>query len=140
MKNINHSCPVIVFACIDWRLHPDIEELLKKRYGAFDLCVTVGAVKGFGDPSIRDFILNQIEVSQKLHGSRVVVLVMHRDCGAYGGSGAFADGETEIAHHSEVLEKTAGIIKTKFSDVEIESFFADLKEDSGKWQCELLPV
>lgn len=137
---MSHNCPAIVFTCIDWRLHPCVEELLKERYGAFDLCVTAGAAKGFSDPVARDFLLSQIEISQKLHNSDTVVLAMHRDCGAYGGSGAFADKEAEFAHHSKILEETAGLTKSRFPELKLEKFFIDLEEKDGEWRCDLLPA
>lgn len=42
------------------------------------------------DPeSERDFVLEQIPKSIRLHGTDRVVLMVHSDCGAYGGLAAF---------------------------------------------------
>src|SRR3989344_147310 len=137
---MNHKCSSIVFSCIDWRLHPPLEKLLKEQRGVFDLCVTAGAVKGFDDPVARGFLFSQIEISQKLHNSDTAALFMHRDCGAYGGSNAFASEEAEIAHHSKILGESAKLIEDKFPGTKVEKFFVYLKEKNGEWQCELLPI
>ena len=42
----------------------------------------------------REFVLDQIRKSMRLHGTRRVILMVHSDCGAYGGlAGGFA-GDT----------------------------------------------
>ena len=137
---MSHNCKAIAFTCIDWRLHPQLEELLKEHCGVFDLCATAGAVKGLHNSSSQDFFLNQIEISVKLHSPETIILTVHRDCGAYGGSGAFANKDEEFAHHSKVLEETADFLKAKFPEFKIEKFFIELEERDGKWQCLLLPV
>lgn len=54
-----------------------------------------------GDTTLR----NLVEVSIGLHGIRRVVLCNHWNCGAYGGSRAFASAEEERAQHLRHLQK-----------------------------------
>ena len=81
----------LVFTCLDWRLHPQIEEFFVKDGEGCDCCVTAGSVKGFIDEATREFFLEQVSISLKLHNCQAVILTMHMDCGAYGGSSVFGD-------------------------------------------------
>lgn len=121
----NHSCQALVFVCIDWRLHPKIEADFKKKYGRFDVCATAGAIKGFSDPIVKNFFLKQIEISRKLHHIKTVVLTIHRDCGAYGGSGAFANADDEKRRAKIELDKAEEIIIKKFPNLKIIKQFIE---------------
>jgi len=133
----SHTCTAIVFTCIDWRLHPQVERLCKEKYGTFDLCATAGAIKGFEDQKIKNFLLEQIAISHKLHEITIVVLTAHHDCGAYGGVKAFEDKDAEIEHHKKELEKVASTVSEKFPNLTVETYFLDLHEEGGTHTGEL---
>ena len=87
-------------ACVVWCFDHRFSDLLgkfSKKFKNFDLVKIAGGAKALaGDASPdRDFVLNQIKTSIRLHGVKRVVLMLHRDCGAYGGSKSFADLDTE---------------------------------------------
>ena len=67
---------------------------LIKRIGAqhVDPILVAGGAKCLaGDDLERDrqFVLEQIRKSMQLHGTHTVLLMLHSDCGAYGGLAAF---------------------------------------------------
>ena len=56
----------------------------------------------------RGFALGQVRTSMRLHGTNRVILMVHSDCGAYGGLQAFGgDQEREAAHHESELRSAA---------------------------------
>src|SRR5208282_4717604 len=57
----------------------------------------------------REFVLDQIRKSTRLHGTNRVILMVHSDCGAYGGlAGAFrGDTRAEAEHHCGELRRAA---------------------------------
>lgn len=122
----HHTASAIIFACIDWRLHPKIETDFQKKYGRFDLCATAGAIKGFFDPAAKNYFLKQIEISQKLHHIKKVVLTIHRDCGAYGGSKSFVNADDEYRRAKTELGKAEKIILKKFPHLQILKQFIEL--------------
>lgn len=128
-----HSCFAILFACLDWRLHLELEDHLKKKYKDFDLCVVAGSLKGLIEKSTRDYFLKQIEISKKLHNSKVIILTMHRDCGAYGGSASFKNPKDEFLHHQKILSEAEKIVSKKFPKSKIIKYFIDLDFKEGKW-------
>lgn len=140
-----HSCDIFVLTCIDFRLHPQLENLLQQDFGfsSFDFFAAAGAIKNLVEPEKpedRDFILRQIVKSQKLHQIKKVILINHTDCGAYGGTKAFETPEVEEQKHFENLRVAEKIIKENFPQLEIILFLAGLSEGEGKWRVELKKI
>ncbi|MGC9046677.1 MAG: carbonic anhydrase [Minisyncoccia bacterium] len=128
-----HSCSAVLFTCLDWRLHPQIENYFKQKYRTFDLCVVAGSLKGLLDKTTQDYFLKQIEISQKLHNSKTIILTMHKDCGAYGGSLNFKDPKEEFSHHKNILAKTEKIVFQKFPKTKVLKYFINLEFKKDKW-------
>lgn len=104
-----HDCNAVVFTCIDFRLHPAVGLFLKRTYKSFDLVSIAGSVK---KPRL---MMEQIEISSRLHHVKKVVLTMHMDCGAWGGSKAFQNDFAQTVHHKRVLERVGTLLYKKTS-------------------------
>ena len=78
-----HTCFALIVSCIDFRVQRAVEDWARKNLGAgkYDRAALAGGVKDF--PAV----MNQIDLSAKLHGIKKVVLMNHEDCGAYGAEG-----------------------------------------------------
>lgn len=129
-------CDSVLLSCIDWRLHPYLGAYVRNAYGTADLIAIPGAVKRlFGENSDQQLFAD-IQLSVDLHQSKTIVLTMHRDCGAYGGSSAFAnDHEQEFAHHTKVLADAAQVIHKVFAQFMIVTLFLELDVRNGRWVC-----
>lgn len=119
-------------ACVVWCFDDRFYKLLKaygKSKGAkhIDLVKVAGGAKALaGGPSPdRDFLLAQIKASIRLHGTKRIILMTHRDCGAYGGSKAFADSDAERAAHETQLVAARDFVSAELPDAIIEPLFAD---------------
>jgi carbonic anhydrase len=125
-------------ACVVWCFDDRFYKLLKafgKAKGAkhIDLVKVAGGAKGLAVPAnaaptdlaARDFLLAQIKASIRLHGTKRIILMTHRDCGAYGGSAAFADSDAERAAHAAQLAAARDFVASELPDVIVESLFAD---------------
>jgi hypothetical protein len=124
----------VVFTCLDWRLHPAIEEYFTKDGTGCDMCVTAGSVKSLINPTTQTYLLEQIEISKKLHNCRAIILTIHIDCGAYGGSKAFANMDAETAACSEQLNRAKKILNENFPDLPVESYIIGLEHTEIGWQ------
>jgi carbonic anhydrase len=133
-KHPNHSCKAIVFNCIDWRLHPAAEKYFQKKYKTFDLFYTAGSVKGLLEQGNRLFFLRQIEISRRLHGSKIVALAVHHDCGAFGGMADFKDKKEEFVFYRNILERAQEVVLKNFSDAKVEKYFIDLEPVGKAWK------
>lgn len=130
----------ILFNCLDWRLHPQIENYFKQNFGDCDLCVTAGSIKGLIDPATRNYFLDQIDISKRLHDCKEAILTMHMDCGAFGGSANFETRDQEISHHKRLLEQAGAIIGEAFPDLQVKLFMIDLENLNNEWVAKPEPV
>ena len=91
------------------------------------MIIVAGGAKTLASPRNdfeRDFILEQIRLSIRLHSARRVLLMCHSDCATYGGLAAFGgDVAAEMAHHREELIRAAGLAGKAFPGIETECFF-----------------
>ena len=122
-----HMCEAVVLHCIDFRFRNMLGEYLRKRFPeGYDLVSVAGSVKRLVlDPLEHNFVLDQIRVSNKLHEPKTIVLIQHEDCGAYGGSKAFADFQEELDTQKSELEKAETLLKEQFSQ-NVEKYLARL--------------
>jgi carbonic anhydrase len=105
----------------------------------FDHIKIAGGAKCLASPeheSEREFVLEQIRKSMRLHGARRVILMVHSDCGAYGGlaSGFGGDARAEAAHHQHELVLAAANLLEAFPAIEVQGYFVDFE---GIWDAEV---
>ena len=122
-------------ACVVWCFDDRFYKLLKafgkqERFKNIDLVKIAGGAKALaGDASPdRDFVLNQIKTSIRLHGTKRVVLMLHRDCGAYGGSKSFTDADAEKEELAKQLRQAQDFVKSELKeapDFSVDAYFAD---------------
>lgn len=119
--SLSHTCDALLLMCIDWRFWPWLLPAVKERFGTFDLVTRAGGALPLvsDNPDEREIVLSQIRIAKKLHGFRSVVIVDHEDCGAYGGSKAFASPEEEHNAHREKLSRAAGFVKEALPDLNV---------------------
>jgi carbonic anhydrase len=84
----------------------------------------------------REFVLEQIRKSVRLHGTRRVILMLHSDCGAYGGLavGFAGDAAAEAAHHERELQLAAANLRAAIPGIEVQGYFVDF---DGIWETEI---
>ena len=89
-----HSCDAVVVTCIDFRFQKYIKDWLDKTLGdhAYDRVSLAGGIFDFAA------VVKQIEVSNRLHHIKKVVLMNHEECGAYG------DASTHERHAHDLGE------------------------------------
>ena len=128
-----------VVSCFDARFELVTRKFLKKRaiWWADPLKIAGGA-KVFASPaeeSDRSFALGQVMTSMRLHGTNRVMLMIHSDCGAYGGLQAFdQDEDREADHHESELRNGAEFLKTHIPSIDVECYYLRF---SGVWTAEM---
>ena len=116
--------------CFDDRITLAVQKFLKRRnFLHVDSIRVAGGPKALASPgneAEHQFLLDQIRLSRKLHGIERVILVLHSDCGAYGGIESFAgDVGAEREHHCAELARAAASLRAAVPDLEVEGFFVD---------------
>jgi carbonic anhydrase len=84
-----YRCDAVVVACFDHRFDRVLRKFLKRiRIVNPDPIIVAGGAKLLASPerqADRDFLIGHVEKSIRLHGTDRVILLLHSDCGAYGG-------------------------------------------------------
>jgi hypothetical protein len=139
----NYHCDAAILWCFDHRFDLGFRKFLK-RIGVAnsDPIKVAGGAKCLASPeheAEREFVLEQIRKSMRLHGTSRVILMVHSDCGAYGGlAGGFGgDAQAEAAHHQRELARAAANLLEKIPGIEVQGYFVDFE---GIWDAEVATV
>jgi len=117
--------------CIDFRFHEAIHNWTKENdlTKNFDLVSLAGAQKSVLDEDTRATIFKQLDISTRLHGIETVLLLAHQDCGAYGGSQAFANFEEEKARYLADMTQAQSLIMEKFPQLQVKKLMVVFDEN-----------
>jgi hypothetical protein len=131
----SYHCDAAVVWCYDNRFELALRKLLKRTGIAHaDAIRVAGGAKCLATPereSEREFVLDQIRKSIRLHGTGRVVLMVHSDCGAYGGLAAFGgDAQSETRHHAGELRRAAECLRQALPEVSVVCYYVDFE---GVW-------
>jgi len=132
----NYQCDAAVVWCFDHRFDLGFSKYLKRRgILNMDQIKVAGGAKCLASPECehdREFILNQIRASIRLHQTKLVILMLHSDCGGYGGMSAFGnDARLEANHHEQELKAAAKYVQERIPGINVEAYFVDFE---GIWQ------
>ena len=58
-------------------------------------------------------------------GTKRIALMLHRDCGAYGGSKSFVDTDAELNSQKDQLSAAKNFLSSEISDIPVDLYFAD---------------
>jgi hypothetical protein len=127
-----YHCDAAIIWCFDNRFELGFRKFLKRR-GVVnsDPIKIAGGAKFLAAPeheTDREFLIDQIRKSIKLHGTKHVILMLHSDCGAYGGLAAFGNNaQTEAEHHHRELRKAAESLRNTIPTVEVSGYFVNFE-------------
>lgn len=128
----HYRAQAFVIQCFDDRFSSTSTGFLRAQdVKRFDLESVAGGAKILASPekeSDREFMLRELAISVRLHGTNRVMLFTHHDCGAYGGFARFhGSEEEEFAFHQEEHRKAAQVINARFPNLVVETYFIDHK-------------
>lgn len=117
----NHTCDAIVVACIDFRFQKYIRAFTDEHLSGkmFDLVGFAGASKEL------DTVINQIDISVRLHDIHRVVLIHHEECGAYG-------RESTPERHASDLRSARERIISMHPDLHVDLYYLHLDGEFEK--------
>lgn len=115
MGPMSHACDAIVVCCIDFRFQKFIrnwtDENLKDK--TFDMVGFAGSTKDLAT------VMNQVDISVRLHHIKQVVLIHHEECGAYG-------AESTPERHAADLQKAKTAILAKYPELQVDLYYLKL--------------
>lgn len=134
-----YVCDAAVVWCFDNRFNLGFTKFLKKQgIENADPIKIAGGAKSLASPELdsdREFVLEQIRKSIRLHATKLVILKLHSDCGAYGGLEAFGnDPAAEARHHEDELRRAAEILQQAIPGIGVRAYYVDFE---GVWEVEV---
>jgi len=119
----------LLLSCMDYRLVDDLTRYMDGRglTNQYDHIVLAGASAGASHPKLASWhetFWSHLQVAIDLHKVKKVVVVDHRDCGAYKiavGPDHAKDPATELAAHAEILGPLKAEIVKRFPHLEVET-------------------
>jgi hypothetical protein len=134
-----YKCDAAVVWCFDNRFELALRKLVKRLgLNYYDPIRIAGGTKYLASPEHerdRQFVLDQIRISMRLHETGTVFLMLHSDCGAYGGLAAFGgDAEKEAGNHHAELRRAAAFLKSQIPELKVRCCFVDFE---GVWELML---
>ena len=110
-----------MITCFDARFDLAVRKFLKRRgVVVFDQVKIPGGVKSLAAPECdtdRDFVLRMVRTSMRLHGSARVLIVAHRECGAY------PDAPIDLVAADALRAKE--FLRASEPSLAVECYFAD---------------
>lgn len=135
-----YKCEAAVVWCFDNRFELVLRKLLKRLgVGYFDPIRIAGGTKYLAsvtseDEANRKFVVDQIRISMRLHETKTVILMLHSDCGAYGGLAAFdGDAAKEAENHRAELQRAASYLLLQIPELTVKPYFVDFE---GIWELD----
>jgi hypothetical protein len=139
-----YKCDAAVVWCFDNRFELLLRKLVKRLgLNYYDPIRIAGGTKYLASPPSpdspnaerdREFVLEQIRISMRLHETKTVILMLHSDCGAYGGLAAFeGNAEKEAENHRAELQRAASYLLSQIPELTVKPYFVDFE---GVWEID----
>lgn len=124
----------LAFSCIDYRLVDDAVKFFDRQEGAhqFDILALAGASLGAVSPSFPSSnaaFWNHVDIAKSLHHIKKVIVLDHRDCGAYKvafGKDYASEHGAETAQHKAEMLKVKALLAKKHPDLASEYYLMAL--------------
>jgi len=139
-ENYQYQADAAVLWCFDKRFDVVLRKFLKSiGVQQVDSIQLAGGAKSLASPEVerdREFIVEQVRKSMRLHGTKRVILTVHSDCGGYGGLAAFGnDIAVEAAHHEKELQRAIAHLSRAIPGLEVQGYLLGFE---GIWEVEAI--
>jgi len=120
----HYSSDACVIWCFDARFSKLLDEFINSQnLKNIDLIKIAGGAQDVAEKNL--YVLDQIAKSIKLHAPKKIVLMMHTECGACGGT-------TDQSFYELQLAKAARVIAEEFPTLPVQLLFADFESLTEK--------
>ncbi len=129
------TASTLLISCVDFRLRDKTEKLMIEKFNLLDDYDEV-TIPGASLALTKDSHLNwkemveeMIDMLRKLHHIKRVILLDHRDCGAFKlikGQGHTKTRALETQTHIEVMQEAKASLQSKFSHLEVHTMLLEL--------------
>ncbi|GAN32914.1 MAG: hypothetical protein DYG83_00695 [Candidatus Brocadia sp. AMX2] len=129
------DCDTLVITCIDYRFAVANQKFINDTLGLkdnYDHISIPGSIYNLVNPETRALLFSKFALSVRLHLINRVVVISHRDCGAYGGSASFGSEIAEFETHTADLRKARMLLIEKYPTLQVDLFLESLVQEGGE--------
>jgi carbonic anhydrase len=128
------SVTALAITCIDYRLVDDAVRFFNRRHMTLDydqVSLAGASLAAVSDkfPTSNAAFWDQVAIAQELHHIKKVIVVDHRDCGAYKvafGKDYKGEGKAETEQHKTVMEQVKAKLAQTHPDLQAEFYLMAL--------------
>jgi len=123
------DCDTLVFSCIDYRFAFANQEFINETLGLknnYNHISVPGSIYNLVNPKTQELIIGKVTNLVNFHLIKHVVIIAHKDCGAYGGSSAFGSKFAEQEYLSADLRKARDILIEKYPILKVDLYLEEL--------------
>ncbi len=120
-------CDALVVTCIDFRLQAALDFWFAGTlgHGAYDRAALAGGVKD------QETVLQQVDIAARLHGIRLVLLLNHEDCGAYGLEGNLSRHRADLRAVRQRILAAHPDLAVALGYVQLDGVFVHVPAEDG---------
>ncbi len=134
------TAEALALTCIDYRLVDDATRFFDGLHltNEYDQVSLAGASLGVISPKFKPAgvaFWGQVDIAKSLHHIKKVIVVDHRDCGAYKaafGSKFASEWTAETEQHKQVMSHFKAVISKKYPDLGVEFYLMALDGKAEK--------
>lgn len=129
------DCDILVITCIDYRFALPNQEFINNALRLkdnYDHISIPGSIFNLVNPETRALLFSRFAPSVQLHLINHVVIISHKDCGAYGGSASFGSEIAEYEILCADLRKARALLIEKYPTLQVDLFLESIKEEEGE--------
>ena len=129
------DCDTLVITCIDYRFAVANQEFINETLGMkdnYDHISIPGSIYNLVNPETRELLFSKFALSVSLHLINRVVIIGHRDCGAYGGSASFGSEIAEYETLTTDLRNARVLLIEKYPTLEVNLFLESLVREEDE--------
>lgn len=129
------DCDTLVISCIDYRFASENQEFINETLGLkdnYDHISIPGGISNLVNPETRELLFSKFALSVKLHLINRVVVISHKDCGAYGGSVSFGSEIAENENLCADLRTARTLLIEKYPTLEVNLFLESLVKEGDQ--------
>ena len=144
-STLGHKASTLLVSCIDFRLREEVEKLMEEigLEDNYDEVVLPGASVSLAGEKYVDWAKaadEVIKVSKDLHEIKQVIILDHKDCGAFKiafGKDKMANPANEKNAHKDQMRKAIAKIKAEYPDLKVYVYIMSLDGTVENWTNKL---
>jgi len=112
---MTHTAEAFIVSCMDLRFQKYVEDFAREHAGEgkYDRIAFAGGIKDI------DIIMEQLDISVRLHHTNTAIFINHEDCGAYGAAGT-------PEKHRQDLQAAKQTAAEKYPQLHIDLYYLHL--------------